>query len=292
MKTEKEAKISFWAHHLTTIVSVTLVLLLLGMIAMVWACARGETRRLKEQIEISVVMRDSVPAEVTRSIADKLAKTPYAMNLRTVSKEEALRNWTADTGEDLEALFGVNPLSEEVTFSVRADYASAASVAKIKKELEGIQGVEAVSVPDTRMIEDMNRNISRITLILGVIAAVMLVISFVLVNNTVHLAIYSKRFSIHTMKLVGATNGFIRRPIVMSNMSAGALAGLFASGILAAVLAASGESGLPEVASHIGWLDLAILAALLVVAGAALCAIASLISANSYLRKDYDQLFR
>lgn len=292
MKKEKEVKISYWAHHLTTIVSVTLVLLLMGITALIWISADSETRRLKEKIELSVIMRDSVPAGATEAIVARLKSAPYAQNVRLITKEEALSRWTADTGENLEEMFGVNPLSEEVTFGVKADYASARSISRITGELQGLAGVETVSSPDAEMIESMNRNIQRMTLILGVVVAIMLLISFVLINNTVHLTIYSRRFTIHTMKLVGATNGFIRRPVILNNMFAGLIAGLVASAIMALAMVGAKETGLPDVASYVGWPAFGVVAASLTVVGLTLCALASCVSANTYLRKDYGQLFR
>lgn len=292
MKQQKEAKISYWAHHLTTVVSVTLVLLLVGIIAMIWISADAETKRLKEKIELSVIMADSVPQSAAVNLARQLKAQPYAQNVRIITKEEALSTWKEDTGEDLMELFGVNPLTEEVTFSVKADYASASKIKSISASLMKVQGVESVSCPDADMIDSMNDNIERLTVILAVIAAVMLIISFVLINNTVHLTIYSRRFTIHTMQLVGATNGFIRRPVVVNNLLAGLLAGLLASGVMAIALAASRQGGLDVLGDYISWASYAAVAGGMIVVGMLLCATASLISANVYLRKDYDALFK
>lgn len=291
MKTNKEIKISYWAHHLTTIISVTLVLVLMGIIALIWISADTETRRLKERIELSVIMADTIPDSGAATLAREIAGKPYARNVTVVSKEQALRNWTADTGEDLQELFGVNPLSGEVTFGISADYASAAQISRIEAELSRMPGVEGVSSPDAEMVDSMNENISRLTVILGIVAGIMMIISFVLINNTVHLTIYSRRFTIHTMQLVGATNGFIRRPVILDNMLAGLIAGLVASALIALSMVVAKESGLPDVASYVGWCAYGIVAGALVLAGVLLCALASWISANVYLRKDYDQLF-
>lgn len=291
MKANKEVKISYWAHHLTTIISVTLVLLLMGIIVLIWISADTETRRLKEKIELSVIMCDSIPEGTTKSLAEELKREPYAQNVRVISKEEALKNWEEDTGEDLLELFGINPLSEEVTFGVKADYASATTIGKIKQKLEKKPEVSTVSSPDKEMIDSMNRNIQRLTVVLGVIAAIMLLISFVLINNTVHLTIYSRRFTIHTMKLVGATNGFIRRPVILNNMLAGLIAGLFSSAIIAIAMLGAKKAGLPDIAHYVGWPTFGIVAAGLVAAGLLLCGLASCMSANTYLRKDYARLF-
>jgi len=291
MKANKEVKISYWAHHLTTIISVTLVLMLMGIIAMFWISADTETRRLKEKIELSVIMGDSIPDGATVRLAEELKKTPYALNVRVITKDEAMKNWEEDTGEDLQELYGVNPLSEEITFGVKADYASAAKIGEIKRELEKRHEVEAVSSPDEEMVDSMNRNIQRLTVLLGIMAAIMLLISFVLINNTVHLTIYSRRFTIHTMKLVGATNGFIRRPVILNNMLAGLIAGVISSGIIAVIMVGAKETGLPDITHYVGWPAFGIVSAGLVITGLLLCGLTSCLSANTYLRKDYAQLF-
>lgn len=292
MKNYKEVKVSYLSRHLTVIISVTLVLLLLGIIAMVWVGADRETRRLKEKIELCVVLRDSVPTPASDALAGKIADQPYCAGVTRISKEEALQKWTEETGENLEELFGVNPLSEEINFGLKSEYTTPATINSIKRELEKEKIVEAVSAPDSEMVEAMNRNISRLSIILAVIAGIMLVISFVLINNTVHLTIYSRRFTIHTMKLVGATNGFIRRPVIVNNMLAGAVAGLLAAGMLATVMAAAPQLGLPDISDMVSWETFGIIACGIVIAGMTLCSLASWLSANSYLRKDYDALFK
>lgn len=291
MKQDKEVKISYWAAHLTTIVSVTLVLLIIGVIALSTFAAAVETRRLREKIEISMVMADSIGNDHAKAICTHLAQKPYVLNPRLITKEEALRQWTEDTGEDLQALFGVNPLSPEVTFSVRAEYASPARLAAIGKELSAMEGVETVAAPDTAMVEKMNSNIETASMVLGAIALVMVVISFVLINNTVHLSVYARRFTIHTMQLVGATNGFIRRPYIINNMLSGLISGVLASGILALGMVLSQRGGV-DLLKIVSWEDFIFVAGGLLLAGALLCGIAALLATSRYLRKDYDKLFR
>ncbi len=292
MKQHKEVNISYFAAHMTTVVSVTLVLLIIGTIALVTLGAAGESRRLREKIELSVVMADTVANDRAAQVCSYISQQPYAHGARLITKEEALKAWADETGEDLEETFGVNPLSPEVTFGVTADYASPAGLSKISTELRKMDGVEEVATPDATMVESMNQNLRRLSMIMGGIAIVLVIISFILINNTVHLAIYSRRFTIHTMQLVGATNGFIRRPFVWSNTLAGIISGVIASGLLAAVLATAPEMGLAEVAAAIPWPAFGITAAGLVLVGILLCMTASTLATNKYLRKDYDKLFR
>lgn len=292
MKQQKEARISYWAAHLTTIVSVSLVLIIVGVIAMITLGAASETRRLKEKLELSAVMADSVSDAKADSLAKVIAAQPYALNVKTITREQALETWKGETGEDLSELFGVNPLSPEVAFSIRADYASERQIARIKETVGKMEGVASVAAPDGEMVDAMNRNIERATYVLGSIGIILLVISFVLINNTVHLTIYSRRFTIHTMQLVGATNGFIRRPIVGNNLLSGILAGVLASGVLAAGMAGAPQFGFGYLDRLVPWWQFGIVAAGLVAVGAVICTIAAVGATNRYLRKDYDDLFK
>ncbi|MDE6026876.1 MAG: permease-like cell division protein FtsX [Muribaculaceae bacterium] len=292
MKENKEVRISYVAAHFTTIISVTLVLLLVGIIAMVWIGADKETRRMRERIELSVIMQDSVSNEVARQLEDKIKSEPYALQTAFISKEDAMKQWKKDTGEDLEALFGVNPLSPEISFTIKADYTSSAQIDKIRSELSQLPGVADVSVPETDTVEAINRSVSRLTALLGVIAIVMLVISFVLINNTVHLTIYSRRFTIHTMQLVGATNGYIRRPVVLNNMLCGLVAGIIASSVIAVALAFAPQAGFRELNNAVGWEEFGMVAGGITLVGMLICSLAAWMSTAKYLGKDYDELFK
>lgn len=292
MKANKEAKISYWAAHLTTIVSVSLVLIIVGLISLISLGAAGETRRLKERLEVNVVMADSVSDAAADSLASQIRAGGYANGVRVITKAQALENWKKDTGEDLEALFGVNPLSPEVCFTVKSEFAAPEELEKVRASLSSEKGVEAVVLPEAKLVDSMNENIGRLALILGGIAVVMIIISFVLINNTVHLSIYSRRFTIHTMQLVGATNGFIRRPFIFNNMLSGFIAGLIASGLLACALAFAPGAGFKDITNIVTWVDFAMVAGMMLLLGAVLCALAAMIATSRYLRKDYDELFK
>ncbi len=288
----KELKISFWASHFTTIVTVTLVLLLGGIISMLWLSANNETRRLKERMELTVILADSIPDSEGVRLANEIKRQPYSGVVRFTSKAEAMKEWSRDTGEDLETLFGVNPLSPEVAFTLKADYSSKAQIARIKKSIESIKGVENVASPEDEMVDAMNQNLALVTMLLGIIAVIMLLITCVLINNTVHLSIYSRRFSIHTMQLVGATNGFIRRPIVLDNLLCGLIAGALASGVTALAIWGARESGVVDVATFLSWRDFGFVGVGMVLAGVLMCVVSSWLSATHYLHKEYDELFR
>lgn len=291
MKKGKEVKISYWAAHATTIVSVTLVLLIIGIIALVTTSARQETRRLKESLEISVIMADSITNPQAAATLKSLERQPFCRNLRLITREQALEAWKADTGEDLEAVFGVNPLSPEISFTMPAEWSNPDSLRRIEKTLLAVPGVEEVAVPGGDLVATMNSNIGKMSMILGIIAVVMLVISFVLINNTVHLTIYARRFIIHTMQLVGATNGFIRRPVVWRNCFAGIIAGIVASGLLGATIALAPQAGFTDITNIITWPIFGVTALCLIILGGGICALTASIATTRYLRKDYSELF-
>lgn len=292
MKGNKDVKISYFAAHFTTIISVTLVLIIVGVIALLAVGAERESRSLKEKIELNVVMSDFVSDAQAAILYNRLAKMPYVKKAELITKKMALNNWTEETGENLEELFGVNPLSPEISFSLNADYTSPDAIRKITSDISKIQGVEGVAVPDTDMVEAMNRNIEGLTLVLGVIAIVLIAISFVLINNTVHLTIYSRRFTIHTMQLVGASNNFIRRPFILNNMLSGVLSSIVASGVLAGGLWYLQSSAIPEIHGFFDWTVASVIFVGLVMAGTLICGISAWIASSRYLRKKYDELFR
>lgn len=292
MKPQKEIKISSWAAHTTTGVSVTLALLTLGLIAMIWIAAAAESRRMMEKIEISVVMSDNVGDDRAMAICEAIAKTKFAQKVRYISRQEALENWKEATGEDLEHVFGVNPLSPEVSFTIASEYSTVAGIAGIKQKVSAIKDVVEVGAPDGSLIETMNENIRKLTIAFSIIAIVMLIISFVLISNTVRLSIYSKRFTIHTMQLVGATNGFIRRPFIWSNAAVGAISGLISGSLLSALLAVSKKLGYEELTSLINWVWMGAINVGLIIGGTLICALAALIATTSHLRQDYEGLFK
>lgn len=292
MKDQKEFKISYFAAHATTMVSVTLVLILVSIILMITIAARRETRKIRESIELSAVMGDHVSDEQAASIADTLKNFPFVNNPRLITKEEALNAWKRDTGEDLEAVFGVNPLSPEIEFTLPESYANSDSIRIAADAIKRIPGVTEVAAPDADMIKSMNDNIETLSIILGCVAIVMIVISYILISNTVRLTIYSRRFIIHTMQLVGATDRFISKTPILNNMLAGLIAGLIASAVLAVTLAAAPRDYIADLSSFISWGDYAAIAGGLVAGGCLICGLAAWLATSRYLHKDYSELLR
>ena len=289
---QKDTKISYFAAHITTIVSVTLVLIIVGVIAMISVCGAGVGRQVKEQIEISAIMKDSVANEQALALCEQLKSQSYVNTIDFISKEEAMQNWTRDTGENLEEIFGVNPLSPEISMTLKAEYTHADSISRIVSTLETNPLVEGVARQNSEEVVSTIDNIENLSIILAIIALALIVISFVLINNTVHLSIYSRRFTIHTMQLVGATNGFIRRPFIVGNMLSGVIAAVLASAILASVVQYIVSYEFPQLTQYMSWGNVGIIIIGLFLFGAAICSVAAWAATTKYLRRDYDQLFK
>ena len=292
MATTKK-KISYFSANVTAVISVALVLLLLGIVAVIGVGANGLSEKIKENIGFDISMKEDATEHQIAALRRDIAAAPFTARMKYVSKEDALEVWREETGEDLMAVLGFNPLTAEIEVHVRSDYSDVASIDRIAAGLKQKHtAIESVTT-HRENIEAINRTLTQTALVLGVAAAAMLIISLALINNTVRMTIYSKRFLIHTMKLVGATPGFIRRPIVVSCMINGIIAAFVAVGLLSALLyylsldSLAGEAVREAVPIE----AVGATAAAMVVLGALLCCATAFFAANKYIRLDYDRVF-
>ena len=194
-------------------------------------------------------------------------------------------------GENVIELCDVNPFPTIIEVKVKEKYASVDSMAKIADYLRRDRAIDSINM-NSDVIDSINANTKTLYLILSIIGVALLLISFVLINNTVHLTVYSRRFLIHTMKLVGATHAFIRRPFVKDSIVNGAVAGVIASGILSLLLLYGPDSDIFYTEKAlISPLAAGLVFAALIVTGMIICAVASLFATNKYLNIEYDEMF-
>ena len=292
MRKNKEVKISYFAAHLTTIISVTLLLLIVGCIGLLGVAARNTAREIKQMQQVSLVTADGISDAQAVPLLEYVKTQPYALDAHLVTKAEALAEWNAQTGENLIEVAGYNFLSPEVQFRLKEEFTSPAELNKIKVVFSNRPDVQEVVMPDTETTRGMDNFFSHAFIVLGVIALVMILISCVLINNTVLLTIYSRRFTIHTMQLVGATNSFIRRPFVLNNVISGVIAATIATGILWAVVAYLHGAEFSELYTYLNPGGIWIVVGALYVMGVIVCGLAALFATTRYLRRDYDELFR
>jgi len=217
--------------YLSSVISISLVLLLVGVASMLLVNAKSVSDYFKENMQVSVLMKQNVTDEAALEYKDDLDDARYIKSTTFISKEQGQRELAAQLGEDFLDVFETSPIPVSIDVTLDADYVSADSIEIVKAEISESPLVEEV-VYQRSLVDALNANLSRISLILGVFIALLLFISFVLINNTVRLNVFARRFTIHTMKLVGATRSFIRAPFLVQS----AFQGIFAAFIAIIVL--------------------------------------------------------
>lgn len=221
----------FDMQFITSSVSTTLVLLLLGLVVFFVLAAHNLSVYVRENISFSVLISDDMKESDILKLQKKLNKEDFVKESEYISKKQALEEQTEAMGTDPEEFLGYNPFTASLEIKLHSDYANSDSIAKIEKMIKKNTNIQDV-LYRKELIDAVNENIRNITLVLLSLAVVLTFISFALINNTIRLAIYSKRFLIHTMKLVGANWRFIRRPFLRRNIWSGIFAALIADTVL------------------------------------------------------------
>ena len=286
---KKFTTVSFFNSRLTSVISIALVLFLLGLIFLMGLMGDTLSRFVKENITFSVVLKDNIREAEVKRMQKRLEAEPFIKSAEYISKEQASKELEEELGERPETFLGFNPLQASLEVKLNSEYANPDSLQLIEKKIKTYTNVSELLYRKD-MMEIVNDNRKRIGIILLTLAVVLMIISFVLISNTIRLLIYSKRFLIHTMKLVGATPGFIRRPFMIYNM----VGGLFAA-ILAILMLMGALYYLQQELS--GFIDLLNTDALLLVfaavliLGIMLSLIATFFAVNKYLRMGVDKLY-
>ena len=217
--------------YLSSVISISLVLLLVGVASMLLVNAKSVSDYFKENMQVSVLMKQNVSDEKALEFKERLENERYIKSTTFISKEQGQRELAAQLGEDFLDVFETSPIPVSIEVTLAADYVSADSLEMVRAEISESNIVDEV-VYQRSLVDALNANLSRISFILGIFIALLLFISFVLINNTVRLNVFARRFTIHTMKLVGATRSFIRAPFLVQS----AFQGLFASFIAIIIL--------------------------------------------------------
>ena len=279
----------FNMQFITSSISTTLVLLLLGMVVFFVLSANNLSNYVRENIGFTVLVSDDMKEPEALKFQKILNEKTYVKESAYISKEQALREQTEAMGTDPAEFLGYNPFTASIEIKLNAEYANSDSIAWIEKEILANKKVMEVSYPQD-LLDSINQNLQKVSLFLLGLAALLTLISFALINNTIRLAIYSKRFLIHTMKLVGASWGFIRRPFLLRNMWIGILAGLLADAILIA-MASMLVKYEPELVEIVTPQTMLIVMASVFVFGLAITSLCAYISINKYLRMKASALY-
>lgn len=288
-KQEGYHKSRLTGSHLTLVISVSLVLFLLGILGLVIINARELSDYFRESLSFSIFLSDGSREADIRMLQKDLDAKHYVKSTVYVSKNEAAAKMKEELGEDFINFLGDNPLPPSIDVYLYAGYNNPDSVSKIEKYVREYPIVDEVVVRESLLIL-INENIKKVSLFLLIMSAFMFVISVTIINNTIRLSIYSRRFIIRTMQLVGATRGFIRKPFLVQGAFQGLLAGMLAISLIMGLLYLI-EKRFFAVFSFESPRLIVLLGLLIIVAGIFISVISTFFSVNRYLNISEDQLY-
>jgi len=220
---------------LTLCISTAMVLILLGMVVLSVLTAHNLTKFVKENLIVTMILEDEMTKPEAQQLVGALKKKTYINSLEFISKEQALKENKEAMGTDPSEFVGANPFMASIEFHLKSEYANNDSIAWIQKELQKYPNISKITYQKD-LVETVNRNLERISIVLLVLACLLTFVSFSLINNTVRLGVYARRFNIHTMKLVGASRGFIRAPFLRQSLLVGLVAAVIADAVIGACL--------------------------------------------------------
>jgi len=230
-KNNNIAKKRLQSSYVTTTISISLVLIIIGMIGFLGLNAKRLSNYVKENIGVTVYLNDNAKQVNIIKLQKLLDAKDYVKSTELITKDEAAEILQKDLGEDFIEFLGSNPLSASINVYFYADYARVDSLNHIQKNLEKYPEVKEV-VYQKDLLALIEKNVKRISLILLIFGGLLFLTSYTLINNTIRLSIFSQRFIIRTMKLVGASKGFIRQPFLIKSITFGFISSLIAIAIL------------------------------------------------------------
>ena len=286
---KKVRKLSFFNSRMTSIISIALVLFLLGLILLMGLLGNKLSVYVRENISFSIVLKDNQKETDAKRMQHNLEQMPFIKSTEYISKEQAAKELEEELGENPETFLGFNPLKPSIEVKLHSEYTHPDSLAMIEKKIKSYTSVADLTYRRD-MMELVQSNMQRVGLILLGLAAILMVVSFVLIGNTIRLLIYSKRFLIHTMKLLLSTVFFIRRPFIWYNLVSGLLASILAVLMLTGALSYL-QGALPGLVEILDIRILLCVFASVVLLGMFLSVVATYFAVNRYLRMRVDDLY-
>jgi len=286
---KKKSGIKVKTSYVSTIISISLVLFMLGMLGIILLNAKLISDHVKENIGFSLYLKDDLSANELKNLQGLLESKEFTKRIEYVDKEQAAELLKEDLGEDFIDFLDYNPLMASIDLYLKADYAEESSISLINSELKKLPAVKQVEYQKD-LISAVNAIIQKIGFVLLGFSILLLIVVIALINNTIRLAIYSKRFLIKTMQLVGATGGFIRRPFVARGMFNGLLSGIIAIILLLGVMYSLGNN-IPEFFELQNFNVYFILFATVIVLGILISWISTSLAVRKFLRMQSGDLY-
>ncbi len=275
--------------YLSSVISISLVLLLVGIIGILAVNAKSVSDYFKENIKLSVIFEDGISVEKAQSISRSLGMRTFVKKAEFISQEQGTKEMKELLGEDFLEIFDVNPIPQSVDLYFKADYMLTDSLEIIKKELMANPGVKELVYQES-LVNIINQNMQKLGIILAFFMSLLLFVSFVLINNTVRINVYSRRFTIHTMKLVGAKKSFIRKPFLIQGVYQGLISGIVAALLLTMLLYFVWKD-LPQLFLIFNQNLILIVLAAVIVSGVLICLISTFFVVNKLVSVSSDKIY-
>jgi cell division transport system permease protein len=273
----------------TVVISLALVLFMLGLLGLVVINAKKLSNHIKENVGFQVVLKDTTTQAELDILKQEISSSAFTKEVAYISKDEAAKKLQKDLGEDFITFLGYNPLLSSLDVKLNSDYANIDSLAGFEKQIMQKHFVKEV-IYHKDMIKQVNDNAKVISIYILIFSGLLLIVAIALINNTIRLSIYAKRFLIRTMYLVGATQGFIRMPFILKGVRQGVIAGLLAGFLLAGFLVLS-TNYIPDLLQLQDPNLLAVLFGGIVALGVLISGLSAALSVSRYLRLKTDDLY-
>ena len=286
---EEKSRKRISTSSITTVISVSLVLFLLGLLGIFLISAKKISDHLKENIGFHVYLKDNAKEDEIERLHNFLNACSYVKSSVYLSKDSAAALYKKDVGDDFVKFIGYNPLPSSMEVQLKADYANPDSILWIQKQITEFSSVKEFNYQES-LVNLVNKNVNRIALVLLIFITLLLVIALALINNTIRLAIYSKRFLIKTMQLVGATGGFIRKPFLMNGMKHGVISGFIANGMLWGLIFAAVKK-IPDLEQVTDTQMMIFLFGIVFILGIFISGISTFFAVRKYLRLSSGELY-
>jgi cell division transport system permease protein len=274
---------------ITVIISLSLVLFMLGALGLLIINARQLSTHFRENVGFQVYLKDTASSAQTDGLIQEISNSKYCKNVTLINKEQAAEKLKTDLGEDFVSFLGNNPLLNSLDVKLNADYANTDTLANVEKNLLQRSFVKEV-VYQKDMINSLNKNTNAIAFFILIFSGALLVVAIALINNTIRLSIYSQRFLIRTMYLVGATRVFISKPFIFKGVRQGIIAGIIAGALLGGFLILSTRF-IPDLLQLQDENILLVLLVALIILGVIISAVSALLSVLRYLRLKTSDLY-
>jgi cell division transport system permease protein len=277
--------------YVMSIIGVTLVLFLLGLVGWLVINAAKLGDYFRENVEVKVHLRGDVPSKDSIALMQYFASQPYIKNYSFVNKDMARQKYLSDGNEDWNKILDYNPLPNSIYFNVKKEYVQVDTLEAIRQNIEQTQSAYVTDVQYPKeLVTNLNKNLRNISLILLVIAIILAIVVIVLIDNTIRLAMFSNRFLIKTMQMVGATRGFIARPLNLRAVINGAISAVIAVTLIYVLITIAGNL-VPEIKVVHSTSTMLLLFFVLIIIGISITLFSTYRSVLKYLRMKLDELY-